>query len=300
MKRWMPFLLAAGFAFAGHPAVAWDALGHKVIARIAWEHMRPETRAKAIALLKAAPVDADLAEPDLDDRQLFERAATWPDIVRDEAFPARHEKYHHSNWHYINYFWELDANGQPRAVDRLQPQEVNIVERLHALERSVADPARDASLRAVDLAWVLHLGGDIHQPLHSSSRVTSTEPEGDRGGGLFKLKGDDLHWYWDSVLTKRYRRWWKKGDEALVERVTRIVERDHPEADFADRLKPGRYEDWVQEGLKTSQTAVYQGVERGKTPSRQYLQKAAGIAEPAVALAGYRLAEILDRALGGV
>src|SRR4028119_2402871 len=161
MKKTCTLLLLA--LLAARPALAWDALGHKVIALIAWEHMRPETRVRAVELLKAAPPDADLASllPNAGrplaerERELFLSAATWPDIVRDEAFKERREKYHQSNWHYTNFFWELDENGQPRDVDRLRPQDVNIVERLHALECSVADPSRDPSLRAVDLAWIL-------------------------------------------------------------------------------------------------------------------------------------------------
>ena len=300
MKRaWMFLGLAACLASAARPARAWDALGHEVIARIAWEHMQPETREKAVALLRSAPADADLANLAVRERELFERAATWPDIVRDEAFPERHAKYHHSSWHYTNFFWELDEAGQPRDVDRLRPQDVNIVERLQALERSVADPGREAALRAVDLAWILHLGGDIHQPLHASARVTATEPEGDRGGNLFKLAGgDDLHWYWDSVLSKSYRRRLFESEEERVERVAHLIQQKHPESSFADRLQPGRYEEWARAGFATSKSAVYQGVEPGRTPSREYRKTALGIAEPAVALAGYRLAELLDRVLG--
>ena len=307
-KTWMILLVAVGLTSAARPALAWDAFGHEVIARIAWEHMRPETRAKAVALLEAAPPDADLASllprdgrPLAErERELFERAATWPDIVRDEAFPARHEKYHHSTWHYTNFYWELDQNGRPRDVDRLHPEDVNIVERLHALERSAADPSRDTSLRAIDLAWLLHLGGDIHQPLHNSARVTASEPEGDRGGNLFLLKGDEtLHWYWDSVLSKTFRRHLFESEEERVGRVARAVQQHYPRSTFADRLEPGRYEEWSREGFATSKSAVYKGVERGKEPSRSYRTTAFEIAEPAVALAGYRLAELLERVLGG-
>lgn len=294
-KIWI-LLLAACLASPA-PARAWDALGHEVIARIAWEHMKPETRAKAVALLRSAPPDADLANLSADGRELFQRAATWPDIVRDEAFPERREKYHHSSWHYTNYFWELDETGRPRDVDRLRPQDVNIVERLQALERSVADPGRDASLRAVDLAWLLHLGGDIHQPLHASARVTATEPEGDRGGNLFKLDGDDLHWYWDNLLSKDFRRRLFESEAGRVERVARVVQQRHPRSSFADRLAPGRYEEWARAGFATSKSVVYRGVERGRTPGREYREAAFAVAEPAVALAGYRLAEILDRVL---
>ena len=298
MKKIALLHLFVLLASAGSPALAWDALGHEVVARIAWEHMQPETRARAVALLRAAPNDADLANLSADGRELFERAATWPDIVRDEAFPERHAKYHHSNWHYTNFCWELDEAGQPRDVDRLRPQDVNIVERLQALERSVTDPSRDTSQRAVDLAWLIHLGGDIHQPLHSSARVTATEPEGDQGGNLFKLKGDDLHWYWDSLLSKTFRRRLFESEEERVARVARVIQQDHPLSSFTDRLEPGRYEDWAQAGLATSKSFVYQGVERDKTPSREYRKAAFAVAEPGVALAGYRLAELLDRVLG--
>lgn len=291
---------------AAHPALAWDALGHKVISLIAWEHMRPETRAKAVKLLKAAPPDADLASLLPNDgrplaereRELFLLASTWPDVVRDEAFPERRKKYHHSDWHYVNHYWELDEKGQPRATGRL-PEEVNIVERLHSLERTVADPSRDASLRALDLAWLLHLEGDLHQPLHASSRVTATEPQGDRGGGLFKLPGDDLHWYWDSLLSKVFRKRKSESDAQRVERVARVIQEHHPRSSFKD-LEAGQYEAWARKGFDTSKSFVYQNVERGRTPSREY-RKAAfeQVVEPAVALAGYRLAEMLDRILGG-
>ncbi|MGH7457254.1 MAG: hypothetical protein ACRENG_38245, partial [bacterium] len=42
-------------------AYAWSDNGHKVVSRMAWEYMTPQTRAKAIALLMSAPSDADLA-----------------------------------------------------------------------------------------------------------------------------------------------------------------------------------------------------------------------------------------------
>lgn len=306
-KKTCAFLLLTLALLAARPALAWDALGHEVIALIAWEHMRPETRAKAVELLKAAPADADLANLLPNDgrplaereRELFLRASTWPDIVRDEAFTARREKYHQSNWHFTNFFWELDENGQPRDIDRLRPQDVNIVERLHALERSVADPGRDASLRALDLAWILHLGGDIHQPLHASARVTATEPEGDRGGNLFKLDHkDDLHWYWDSLLSKVYREKRSETRMARVERVARLIQEHHPRSSFTT-LEPGQYEAWAAKGFATSKSFVYKNVERGRTPGRSYRKAAFEVAEPAVALAGYRLAEMLDRTLGG-
>ena len=69
--------------------------------------------------------------------------------------------------------------------------------------------ATDANVNAADttkavaLAWLLHLVGDIHQPLHCSSRVTPDEalPRGDAGGNTFRLDDNrNLHGYWDRIL----------------------------------------------------------------------------------------------------
>ena len=166
--------------FTSPTAHAWDSTGHQVVARIAWDQMQPETRQAGIALLKAAPEDAGLRNlaPEgvgsLADREraFFEKASTWADIVRDPRFPERRAKYHHSPWHYINYYWEQTGpSAKPKDREDLKPEPGNVVERLQRLRVSLADKTRDPGLRAIDLAWVLHLVGHIHQPLHTSARV---------------------------------------------------------------------------------------------------------------------------------
>jgi hypothetical protein len=50
----------------------------------------------------------------------------------------------------------------------------------------------------------MHYVGDIHQPLHASTRVNSQYPSGDRGGNNFPVATNDsineLHAVWDSIL----------------------------------------------------------------------------------------------------
>jgi hypothetical protein len=51
---------------------------------------------------------------------------------------------------------------------------------------------------------LLHYVGDIHQPLHGTSRVDHVYPAGDRGGNNFPIQpvsgAKNLHSAWDSVL----------------------------------------------------------------------------------------------------
>src|ERR1700758_3364100 len=54
------------------------------------------------------------------------------------------------------------------------------------------------------MVWLMHMVGDIHQPLHCLTRVSATHPDGDRGGNLVLLNGPakNLHFFWDDVLAR--------------------------------------------------------------------------------------------------
>ena len=113
--------------------------------------------------------------------------------------------------------------------------------------------ARD---RAVGVAWLLHLAGDIHQPLHCSARVTDKEPRGDAGGNTFKLgplpnsdDRDNLHRYWDGALDKAVPRKANEGTSAHLARAAAAAVKAHPKASMADRLKPGQFEEWCRESV---------------------------------------------------
>jgi hypothetical protein len=65
----------------------------------------------------------------------------------------------------------------------------------------------DLKRRAIALAWIFHLVGDIHQPLHTTQLFSVEYPKGDRGGNQICVRvrqaGQpiDLHRFWDGVIT---------------------------------------------------------------------------------------------------
>ena len=293
-------------------AMAWNYTGHEVVARIAWEKMEPQTRQKVIALLMQTPADSDLASMlpmdsrllAIRQRDLFMLASIWPDIVRSDEFPERKLKYHHSVWHYTNFFWKLE-NGAPVDVAELQPENVNIVERLNFLRAEVADKRIAAGQLGIDLAWILHLVGDVHQPLHTSARVTETEPTGDQGGNLFFLTPKDtppkdakrLHGLWDEILNKSIPRGVNESDLTYANRIASMIMQRHPESTMKNRLKSGDFAEWAKEGLVSAKASAYPSwLRRFRAPSERYRKQAYAVAEPAIALAGYRLAALLDSA----
>lgn len=297
--------LLAALALGAAPARAWNWAGHRVIARIAWEAMSETARQRAVEILMAAPDDSDLLtllpadERPADERyaELFDHAAYWADIVRNRDVEARWKKYHHSDWHYVNYFWESTPDGGGRELtDR--PPSGRLVERLGALGARLGDSGRPADERALDLAWVLHLMGDIHQPLHSTARVTASLPDGDRGGNEFPLDGDtDLHGYWDGALSRGYHHWFWLSDEGYVQRIARQIAARHPApATSGETLDP---ESWARESVEIAIGSLYpESLVPGRRPPSAYRRETLRIAEARVALAGYRLAALLDAALG--
>lgn len=311
MKRKLVMLCLMAMLLLPPNTMAWNETGHKVVARIAWDTMQPQTREKVIALLLLAPEDSGIGLLQFyDSRQLpykqrdwFAMLSTWPDIIKDRSAPVRGAKYGHSSWHYTNLFWK-EVNGAPVDVTDLPAAPENIVERLNWLKQKLMDPATTPADRAVYVAWVLHLVGDIGQPLHCSARVTDLEPTGDQGGNLFELTPKDtpredkknLHSFWDGILNNTYNRETQENDQAFITWLTRRIEKAHPAKKFTSRIKSGDFAAWAQEGLAASKTVVYPStLKRYEWPSKQYLKSADRYSEESIALSGYRLAQMLDQ-----
>ena len=306
------FALAAGFC---QQAFGWNDRGHMSVAYIAYKQLTAKTRDRVNALLKlnpkysdwAATVDEQAPTASADDRNLmiFMIAATWADqIKRDSAYtkdgtqngnrpqgspdPGKNTGYDdlrmHKYWHFIDTPFSTDGTSLPAIPTP------NAQERI-ALFRAVLASASSDGLKSYDLTWLLHLVGDIHQPLHASTRVSSMDPEGDAGGNLVKLGCTkcQLHAFWDDLL----------GTQNKLETVMRAA-RKLPRADATLAAKSDE-KDWIAESFQEAKQAVYAPpIEPGNGPFKltSAYKKAAGkLAKQRVALAGTRLANLLNAEL---
>jgi len=142
--------------------------------------------------------------------------------------------------------------------------------------------------------------GDVHQPLHCSSRVTpeDTLPRGDEGGNTFRLDDNrNLHAYWDRILSQTTAPGPGEDSIAYVTRLAHRIEGTHALASLSEPAASADVLAWEGEGLHVAQTIVYKGVTRGAAPPAAYEVEALKVAERRIALAGYRLAALLNRAL---
>ena len=296
------------------PVFAWDETGHKITGYIAWQRMTPATRDRVFKILSSAAEDSDIAtfylgygsrSEEARRREYFMLLATWADIVRDKNIEARYAKYHKSNWHYADTFWSW-KDGKSVMEDTHEEGGLGMKKLTEFIE-TIKSSASDED-KALAIAWIEHLIGDLHQPLHTSAKVTPSNPKGDQGGNLFLLtpKGtpraqqQNLHWFWDSIIGRNIPNNKDLCDADYIDPIANKIMRQYPADKFRDRLKINAPEEWRQESLNVAMTEVYKDIEFFEPPSDKYKKKAFKIAEERLALAGYRMGEVFNQVFGAV
>ncbi len=305
-------VLAAGLS---SQSFGWNDRGHMSVAYVAYQQLTPTTRDRVKLLLKlnpkyndwAATVDTQVPGASAADKDMmiFMIAATWADgIKRDTAYsndgspnpdrpdgspdPGRNTGYddlmRHRYWHFIDTPFTTDGSTLPAIPTP------NAQERI-ALFRGVLASTSPDPLKSYDLTWLLHLVGDVHQPLHAATRVSSTDPGGDAGGNLVKLDCSkcELHAFWDDLLGTSNKL------KSTVTAAKKLATADATLAAKSDE------KDWIAESFQAAQQTVYSApVVAGDGPftlTPPYKRKAAILARKRVALAGARLANLLNTEL---
>jgi hypothetical protein len=316
MKKPVVVLLSLVLALVAlvRPAQAWNGKGHMVVAYIAYQHLTPAVKKKVARLLQLNPMYDDWVK-DVDPAEqgsvAFMQAATWPDAIKsaqgyitdgdaggnrpagdpeDSQNIGYPDHLRHKYWHFVDTPFSTDGT---HLGELPTPNvETEIVLLRTALGSNVA-----SQIRSYDLAWLEHLVGDIHQPLHAASRYTSKHPDGDAGGNLVPLCAapckQELHAYWDSIL----------GSEVSVEAAIQRGEELDTEPVPAGAAVTDVHV-WASDSLALAKQNAYKapistdttGSTIGK-PTKAYRDNARTVAEGQVILAGRRLSALINEAL---
>src|SRR5262245_15443989 len=215
-------------------ASAFNEAGHMIVAKMVYDQLSEAQQNAIFAVLQQHPHRAEHFETerptDVSEKEwFFLRSATWSDFVRPprgtppSAVPLHPIwKYHRGPWHYINFPYQ---RGEP--VPATLPAALHAAEADHtdvllqipvAIEivkgTTTVDPGRisgttDAQNRAVRFCWLMHLLGDLHQPLHVTALLDPVLPgeHDDQGGNLFTVRltpdgiGSKLHAFWDGRIS---------------------------------------------------------------------------------------------------
>ena len=266
-------LLAAGAALAGSPAaMAWGNQGHRITGLFADTLLTPRIRAQILQLTGSSSL-ADLATWAEDNRpglsQLIDNSAQWHYDNRpvcDAAAPVSS--------------YCAGGNCASAALTRF--------------ESTLADPRASHEQRSIALRFLIHVLGDIHQPLHVGDN-------GDAGGNRrnVKLAGApprNLHSLWDIVPLQRMLE--GSDEQGLVAGL-----REYFAADIVDWQR-GSEAQWMNESYVVAQQHAYgalPGFQCNATPAfvtplaEGYVREAQAQEARQLARAGARIAETLNR-----
>ena len=263
------FLAASAALLLPSPAFAWGKTGHRVVAAIADTQLSGLARAHIRELLGGA--------------ESLDEAATWPDEMR--AAPDIFWQKTATPWHYVT----LNGITYDHA-----PPEGDALEALGHFRSVLQDPSASLADKQLALRFIVHLVGDLHQPLHVGKCC-------DRGGNDIKVswfgKPTNLHAVWDSQLV---------DDEQLsFTELAAKLERHTSSQDVVDwwDINP---RDWISESAQYREQ-IYANIPapkkadkkvKGAEPlpdlSYDYVYKFTPLLERRLQQAGVRLAAYLN------
>eukprot|EP00997_Jenningsia_sp_PLL12_P004425 NODE_1895_length_1040_cov_105.522704_g1539_i0.p1 GENE.NODE_1895_length_1040_cov_105.522704_g1539_i0~~NODE_1895_length_1040_cov_105.522704_g1539_i0.p1 ORF type:complete len:307 (-),score=55.20 NODE_1895_length_1040_cov_105.522704_g1539_i0:74-994(-) len=275
-------------------ANAWWNNGHMFTARVAYDvlaEQRPELLAKAEGIL------ANLAEfTQLETAEhAFVECATFPDKIKHRGFGAQ------AHWHFIDTpildGIEKDIPKNPwNVVWAINQMKYDLKYAKPAGNPTKGPNVDDTFTTSMDLRFLIHYVGDVHQPLHASDRYAPNHPNGDYGGNAFLLAKthgiDELHALWDSIVMFHKSDFseplsdfhWKETGEISAE-----LRKEFPMESYGDALL-ATPQVWADESYHIASTFVYNGLTEGEWPSDEYMTKGQLIAKERVVKGGYRLA----------
>ena len=232
----------------------WGKTGHRVIGQIAQDNLT-EKALKAIT--------------ELLDGETLATVSTWPDEMRSNPDFRPYDK-----WHYVN----LPEDKKYHEVEHTQDNAVIIIEK--AIEVLTSNSSRED--KAFYLKYLVHLVGDIHQPLHTGRAA-------DYGGSKIKLKfkgrkaeqtNTNLHVLWDTNMIDDFKMSYTELSDYL---------QSYKEVDF----NQGNAVCWANES-HTLVNKIYSEVEEGQYLSYDYLYSNFYIVKQRLFQAGIRLANLLN------
>lgn len=287
-KLFKALLFCAGLTLAPFTSsYAWNALAHMAVAKIAYDNLTPAAAEKVNKMVASF-------QQEYPNIQTFVEMAPWADQL---AWGQQIGLYTH--WHYINNTFSTDGTPLKNISDT-----DNAGWAVVQLEKIVQNNQANPYERARALAFLVHIVGDLHQPLHTVARLSAAHPDGDQGGNLFSVRlplthpkskssSVNLHSFWDSGLGA----FEGNSDQAAVTRLATSLTATYSSQYFNDQAQNIESGVWINESEQLAVSFVYSTPEN-QIPSAEYMSQGSELAKQRVALAGYRLAALLNHLLG--
>jgi S1/P1 Nuclease len=254
--------------------LGWGPEGHEIVASLAQARLTENTK-KGIRSLNG---DASLAS-----------VANWADEVR----PERDETY---NWHFVDI--PANASGFSDERDCFLPNSRHkgsttdhhnsVVDRIEIFEQVLSDSNASRDDRIEALKFLVHFVGDVHQPFHAIGEAAGGNGIAVTEFGSIQCGRHpcNLHGAWGSGLIQHTG----MGRNEYVAHLERLISDE-------DLTASGNPADWANESHGYAQSAW---LADGAQIDENYYRKEIKVVDQRLALAGLRLAAVLNEAFAQV
>ena len=256
--------LFAALALVPSPAFAWGKTGHRVVAAIADTQLSGLARAHVEEILGPG--------------ESLDEAANWPDEMR--AAPGAFWQKTATPWHWVT------VNG---IIYDHAPPEGDALNALNRFSKTLKDPNASRADRQLALRFIVHLVGDLHQPLHVGKCC-------DRGGNEVKVtwfgKPTNLHSVWDSQIV---------DDQQLSFTELAAKLKRHISNDDVIKWWDVNPRDWISESAELRDTLYPTAADMPKPPKGKKKLKKGTLPDLSYSYV-YRFTPVMERRLsqGGV
>ena len=250
------------FIYLPVQTMAWGLLGHRIVGEVADHHLKKKTRKEIKKILGG---------------ETIAMASNWMDFIKsDKSFDYL------NNWHYVNLPQNLTYE---QAKSRLESDtSTNAYTRIRFVSNELRKKDLPAEMKVMYLRILVHLVGDIHQPMHCGRAE-------DKGGNDVKVKWFNrpmnLHSLWDSDLIESQQLSYTEYATAVD-----IVGKQQVAAWQKDDLSR-----WIFESYQVSEQ-LYRDAEKNTSYSYRYNFDYLDTLNTQLAKGGVRLAALLNDIFG--
>jgi hypothetical protein len=232
----------------------WGKTGHRVVGEIAEDYLTSKTKRKLAKLL---------------DHRSLAFSSTFADEIKSDN---RYDQFY--NWHFINMPFDTTYELS------IKNSKGNLVTGITYCKNIIQDESSSDADKAFYLKLLIHLIGDLHQPMHIGL-------EEDRGGNDIKLqwfyKDTNLHSVWDSKMIDDYNMSYSE----LADNVDYLSKKEVKE------IQKGTVVDWVNETQQLTKI-VYTSAKEGDNLRSDYSYRYFDTVRVQLQKGGIRLAKVLN------
>lgn len=239
-------------------SVFWGQTGHRVVGEIAHQHLTKKAKRNIERLLG---------------KEGLALVSTYADEIKSDR---KYDNY--KPWHYVN--WKEDETYE---TSEKNPKG-DLVVGIQTCKEHILDPNTTKEEKIFYTKMLVHLVGDLHQPLHIGRSA-------DRGGNDIRVKwfrsNANLHSVWDTRMIESYNMTYTE----LVDNLNKFDKNE------IAQIQEGSVLDWVKETRKLTMK-VYGSAKKGDNLGYRYMYDHFDTVKIQLQKGGLRLAKILNELFG--